>query len=171
MKHTKYILPTLLVITILSLIFCTFRMCKHDKVIETVTDTITVEKTDTMYDTSTIIQFFPKPIHDTILRWDYIPADTMLPLVSKTYSDTITDGTSSVEYTAHVSGYNPSLDTLKFRLSYPVITTEITNTVTNTEYITKKQSRVSVGPSIGFGYGIISKNVDIYAGLSFTYKF
>lgn len=172
MKHTRYIIPIVLGL-ILALLFCGTRMCHKPETV-TVTDTITVSKTDTLFDTTQLIQFFPKPIHDTILRWDYIPADTLLPLVSKTYSDTITENDgSTVEYTAHVSGYNPNLDTLKFRLTYPVITTEITNTVTNTQliYKDKKQSKLGFGVNVGFGYGFFSKQPDIYAGVGLTYRF
>lgn len=172
MKNTKHIIPIVLGILAIALSFCSLRKCDNKPETETVTDTVTVERVDTLYDTATLIQFFPKPIHDTILRWDYIPADTLLPLVSKTYSDTITeDSGATVEYTAHVSGYNPNLDTLRFRLTYPVITTEITNTVTNTELIYKKQSKLGFGASVGFGYGFFSKQPDIYAGVGLTYRF
>lgn len=173
MKNTKHIIPIVLGILAIALSFCTFHKCNKPET-ETVTDTVTVERVDTVYDTATMIQFFPKPIHDTILRWDFMPADTLLPFVSKTYSDTITENDgSTVEYTAHVSGYNPNLDTLRFRLTYPVITTEITNTVTNTEliYKDKKQSKLGFGASVGFGYGFFSKQPDIYAGLGLTYRF
>ena len=170
MKHTRYIIPIVLGL-ILALLFCGTRMCHKPETV-TVTDTITVSKTDTLFDTTQLIQFFPKPVFDTIIRWDTIRKDTPVPYVQKVYKDTLKeDDGSEVEYMASVSGYNPNLDTLRFRLKYPVITTEITNTVTNTEYITKKQSRLSIGPSVGFGYGFFNKNVDLYAGLSVTYRF
>lgn len=172
MKHTKHIIPLVLGLILIALTFCTFRMCHKQPETVTVTDTITVSKTDTLFDTTQLIQFFPKPVFDTIIRWDTIRKDTPVPYVQKVYKDTLKeDDGSEVEYMASVSGYNPNLDTLRFRLKYPVITTEITNTVTNTEYITKKQSRLSIGPSVGFGYGFFNKNVDLYAGLSVTYRF
>ena len=171
MKHTKYIIPIVLGLGI-ALLFCgTFRMCHKPETI-TVTDTVTIERSDTLYDTTELIQFFPKPVFDTIFRWDTVRKDTPIPYVQKTYKDTITeDDGATVEYTASVSGYNPSLDTLRFRLSYPVITNEITNTVTNTEYVTKKQSRLGFGVNVSAGYGFFSKQPDIYAGVGLTYRF
>lgn len=172
MKHTKHIIPLVLGLILIALTFCTFRMCHKQPETVTVTDTITVSKTDTLFDTTQLIQFFPKPVFDTIIRVDTFKKDTPIPYVQRTYSDTITeDSGATVEYMASVSGYNPNLDTLRFRLKYPVITTEITNTVTNTEYITKKQSKLGFGVNVGFGYGFFSKQPDIYAGFGLTYRF
>jgi len=171
MKHTKHIIPIVLGILAIALSFCTFHKCSKPET-ETVTDTVTVERVDTVYDTATMIQFFPKPVFDTIIRIDTFKKDTPIPYVQRIYSDTITeDSGATVEYMASVSGYNPNLDTLRFRLTYPVITTEITNTVTNTELIYKKQSKLGFGASVGFGYGFFSKQPDIYAGVGLTYRF
>lgn len=156
---------------VIALLFCTFHKCSKPEV-ETVTDTVTVEHVDTVYDTATMIHFFPRPVYDTIFKWEYIPKDTLLPYISKTYIDTITekDG-ATVEYTASVSGIDPNLDSIRFNLTYPVITNDIIHTVTKTEYVTKKQSRLGVGVGIGAGYGIFTKQPDLYAGLSLTYRF
>ncbi len=172
MKYTKHIISIALGL-IAVLLFCLgYSQCHKQPQTVTVTDTVTVEHMDTLYDTATLIRFFPKPVHDTILRFDYLPADTLLPYISRTYSDTVThDDGASIEYVATVSGHDPTLDTIRFNLRYPVITNTVTNTVTQTEYVTKKQSRFSLGPSIGIGYGLTSKQFDAYAGISFTYRF
>ena len=172
MKNTRHIIPIVLGILAIALTFCTFRMCSKQPETVTVTDTVTVHQTDTLYDTTQMIQFFPKPVFDTIIRVDTFKKDTPIPYVQKIYKDTIKeDDGAEVEYTASVSGYSPNLDTLRFRLKYPVITTEITNTVTNTEYITKKQGHLSFGPTAGIGYGITSKRFDAYLGFGVTYRF
>ena len=172
MKNSKYIIPIALGLLIIALLFCTFRMCNHKPETITVTDTVTMERTDTVYDTTRLIHYFPRPIHDTILRWDYVPKDTVIPLIAKTYSDTITkDDGAEVQYIASVSGYKPSLDSIRFNLKYPVVTNTITNTVTETKFLVKPVPRFSTGFQAGFGYGVFNKKPDLYIGLGVTYRF
>ena len=172
MKHSKHIIPIALGLLIIALLFCTFRMCNHKPETITVTDTVTMERTDTVYDTTRLIHYFPRPIHDTILRWDFIKQDTLLPYISKTYSDTVTkDDGAEVQYVASVSGYDPNLDSIRFNLKYPVVTNTITNTVTETKFLTKPAPRFSVGIQAGFGYGVFNKKPDLYIGLGGTYRF
>lgn len=172
MKHSKHIIPIALGLLIIALLFCTFRMCNHKPETITVTDTVTMERTDTVYDTARLIHYFPRPIHDTILRWNYIKQDTLLPYISKTYSDTVTkDDGAEVQYIASVSGVDPSLDSIRFNLKYPVVTNTITNTVTETKFLTKPAPRFSVGIQAGFGYGVFNKKPDLYIGLGGTYRF
>lgn len=172
MKHTKHIIPIVLgLIIIIALLFCTFSKCGRQEK-EIVTDTVTVEHTDTLYDTATMIHFYPQPIKDTVFKWEWVPRDTMIPYICKTYSDTVTkDDGASVEYVASVSGINPNLDSIRFNLTYPVITNDIIHTVTKTEYVTKNQSKLGVGVGIGAGYGFFHKQPDIYAGLTLSYRF
>ena len=147
-------------------------MCNHKPETITVTDTVTVERTDTLYDTATMIHFYPKPVFDTIIRIDTFKKDTPIPYVQRTYSDTVTkDDGAEVQYVASVSGHNPSLDSIRFNLKYPVVTNTITNTVTETKFLTKPAPRFSVGIQAGFGYGVFNKKPDLYIGLGGTYRF
>ena len=171
MKNTKYIIPIVIGLVI-ALLFCgTFRMCHKPETI-TVTDTVKVEKTDTLYDTATMIHFYPKPVFDTIIRIDTFKKDTPIPYVQRTYSDTVTkDDGAEVQYVASVSGVDPSLDSIRFNLKYPVVTNTITNTVTETKFLMKPAPRFSVGIQAGFGYGVFNKKPDLYIGLGGTYRF
>ena len=62
----------------------------------------------------------------------------------------------------------PSLDSIKLNTSHQIINT--TNTITITKTIKQKQSRWNISPSVGFGYGMINKQTDVYVGLSIGYR-
>lgn len=89
---------------------------------------------------------------------EYLPGDTItlhdsidvpVPIVQKRYDDSL--------YTAWVSGYEPALDSIDLRL--PTITETITKT------IVKRSPLFSVGIQTGAGFGIISRQPDIYIGV------
>lgn len=168
MKYSKYIIPALFIATIL---FCCFRGChKSTEAQQPATDTVVVTETDTIHETTSVVHFFPKPIKEVEVRWDTVRKDTILPIVSRTYSDTISkeDG-AELRYRASVSGHNPSLDSISFDLTYPKITE--TKTVTITETVKEKAPRVSVGVQTGFGYGVFNKKPDLYVGFGLSYRF
>ena len=98
-------------------------------------------------------------VHDTIavVSTDTIriQGDTLqLPITQKVYRDS--------NYTAYVSGWHPSLD------SIAVINRTITNTITRTEY--KKRSRWNVGVVAGYGYGIQYHHFEPFVGVAITYN-
>ena len=72
-----------------------------------------------------------------------------LPVEQKRYDDSL--------YTAWVSGYRPSLDSIEIRVP------EVTRTVTKT--IVKTAPRVSVGVQVGGGVGVFSRQPDVYVGV------
>lgn len=158
--------------TILTLINLLVYQCNRAEVEETVT-TDTVWTTDTIMATDTFCFYQPTFKTEYIERWDtlYTPKDTVpIPMKRVEYTDSvIKNNGATVLYYASVSGYEPSLDTLDFNVTYPIIT--------NTEYVTttiekqKPAPRLSIGPSVGFGYGFFNKQCDLYAGLSLTYRF
>lgn len=80
-------------------------------------------------------------VHDSI--------EVPVPIVQKRYEDSL--------YTAWVSGFMPSLDSI--RLHLPEVQTTITKT------IVKPSSLVTVGIQAGGGYGIFNKKPDVYVGL------
>lgn len=126
----------------------------------------------------TIIVREPAPVADTIVRYVSIPipprvsvlhdtiavvetdtiriaGDTIqLPITQKMYRDS--------NYTAYISGYMPSLD------SIAVINRTITNTITRTEI--KQRSRWNIGIVAGYGYGIQHHHFEPFVGVGVTYN-
>ena len=91
----------------------------------------------------------------------YLPGDTVhdsievpIPIMQKRYDDSL--------YTAWVSGYEPNLDSINLRL--PTITETVTKT------IVKPSPRLILGPSVGAGYGLYHKTLDIYVGFNLTWN-
>lgn len=85
----------------------------------------------------------------------YLPGDTVhdsieipIPIIQKRYDDSL--------YTAWVSGYDPNLDSI--RLYQPTIIETVTKT------IVKPSPLITFGIQAGGGYGIISRQPDIYIG-------
>lgn len=102
----------------------------------------------------------PIIINPDSLKADTVSADTarfrsmplaalQLPKTQRIYTDTA--------YTAYVSGYQPTLDSLKIRSMV------ITNTITKTKY-----RKINFGITAGAGYGIFMKKPDIFIGFGLT---
>ena len=130
-------------------------------------------KTEVVTKYDTIRAAAPKPVHDTIVKWQEarVPrehlrdltkmtkgsdsVDVTLPITQRTYRDS--------NYTAWVSGYKPSLDSIHTynKMVYTTHTIERT--------ITKPPRRWAIGISAGYGYGINSKLFEPYIGVGVTY--
>ena len=80
-------------------------------------------------------------VHDSI--------EVPVPIVQKRYEDSL--------YTAWVSGFEPTLDSINLRL--PTITETVTKTVV------KPSPLITVGIQAGGGYGVFSRQPDIYIGV------
>ena len=89
---------------------------------------------------------------DTITLHDSI--EVPIPIVQKRYDDSL--------YTAWVSGFEPNLDSI--RLYHPEIITTVTKT------IVKPSPRLMLGPSVGAGYGLYHKTLDVYVGFNLTWN-
>ena len=89
---------------------------------------------------------------DTINHTDSVLVE--VPITSKHYG--------AKEYDAWVSGYEPSLDSIKVYRE----TQYITETVT----ISKPPNRLSVGFQAGYGYGFKLKALEPYVGIGVTYR-
>ena len=141
-------------------------------------DTVTVKKI--YYDTLTTINptptneavvgkvavpsvyFFPYPTSfpkdtacaDTATSIYHPPDTVYLPRMQREYSDS--------SYTAWVSGYDPTLDSIKVR----------ERTIVNTITITKRKeaSRWNIGFVGGYGYGFQSKTMEPFIGIGVTYN-
>lgn len=84
---------------------------------------------------------------DTITLHDSI--DVPVPIYQKRYDDSL--------YTAWVSGYEPSLDSIDLRL--PTITETVTKTVV------KPSPLITFGVQVGGGYGVFNRKPDVYVGI------
>lgn len=93
---------------------------------------------------------YPEYKHDTIHDSIEVP----VPIIQKRYDDSL--------YTAWVSGFQPSLDSI--RLYQPTIIETITNT------IVKPAPRLSVGVQVGAGGGIFTRQPDIYVGVGAQWR-
>lgn len=126
------------------------------------TDTITnvIERVDTIYK--------PKPVETTIIRTDTIKADTILTYESKRYNVPVASDSINGEIEAVVSGVDVALDTINWRLSFPVRT--VTNTIT-TEKVIKQKTHLNWGVGVGAGYGLINRQPDIFVGFSVIWSF
>ena len=130
-------------------------------------------KTEVVTKYDTIRAAAPKPIHDTIVKWQEarVPREhfrdltkmtkgsdsvnVTLPITQRTYRDS--------NYTAWVSGYKPSLDSIHTYNKMVYTTRTIERTVT------KPPNRWGIGINAGYGYGINSKLFEPYIGVGVTY--
>lgn len=100
---------------------------------------------------------------DTVYK-ERMPKDTVLSVTRKTY-DIDND---SVGAHVVVSGVNPNVDTLSIwakKTSYSVNKT-IIKTIPM-----KDTKRFKIYPTIGVGYGVLGRKLDMYIGIGFTYSF
>ena len=136
-------------------------------------DTTYIFQTDTVwqdrefYDTITVDNVIDHYITkvDTVYGKD--GSEIALQWAKKTYADTLTSQGDTVSYKAYLSGIEPvSLDSISFKYSKPVIT----NTTTLTVQVEKARKKklgdyISISPNISFGYGLVTKKIDTYAGV------
>lgn len=118
-------------------------------------DTITVYKVDTIIIDRPVPQYkyINKVVTDTLYSVDSIKVQVSVPISTTVYNDT--------SYRAVVSGYKTSLDTVQV---YPKHTiTTITNTIVG-------QKRWCIGVQVGAGWGIYSKQPDIFVGVGISYR-
>ena len=126
--------------------------------VDTVIDIDTFTKIDTVKIPHTIL--VPSKT-DTVYQ-EKIPRDTVLNTISKTY-DIDND---SVGAHVVISGVNPRIDSMSIwakKTSY-----SIDRTITKTIPI-KDTKKFKIYPSLGFGYGVFGKKLDIYIGIGVTY--
>lgn len=127
--------------------------------IDTVIDVDTFTKVDTVKVPNTIL--VPSKT-DTVYQ-ERIQKDTTLQVTRKTY-DIDND---SVGAHVVVSGVNPMVDTLSIwakKTSYSV-----NKTVIKTIPM-KDTKRFKIYPTIGVGYGVFGRKLDMYIGVGFTYN-
>ena len=122
---------------------------------------------DTVTRIDTVFQYFPKPVEVERIRTEY-------KWLTRVTTDTVTDYTvlhdsvlvevpieskhyNAPEYDAWVSGYQPSLDSIRVYQKENYITERVT--------VSKPPNRFTIGLQGGYGYGFRSKQLEPYVGL------
>ena len=126
-------------------------------------DTVIDVDTFTMIDTVKVPKTILVPSKTDTVYQERIQKDTTLQVTRKTYDiDNDSVGAHLV-----VSGVNPNVDSLSIwakKRSYTV-----NRTVIKTIPM-KDTKRFKIYPTIGIGYGVFSRNPDMYIGIGFTYN-
>ncbi len=133
------------------------------------TDTIIETKTDTLWKDTTIWKYKLMPVKEEIIRHDTIKSDTTpitIPITSKHYTDTICATGDTIRVQSYISGYKPSLDSLRVYMKKREIIKTNTITITNTKY-----RRIGIGLQAGYGYGFRSKQIEPYIGVGVSVNF
>lgn len=126
-------------------------------------DTVIDVDTFTRIDTVKVPNKILVPSKTDTIYQERIQKDTTLQVTRKTY-DIDND---SVGAHVVVSGINPKVDSLSIwakKTSYTV-----NRTVTKTIQI-KDNKRFKIYPTIGVGYGVFGRKLDMYIGVGFTYN-
>lgn len=167
-------LKGLMVVAIAAIIAFLVGLCVNVATVQpdVTTDTIYEHYTDTVWQDNVITDTISNCIYKYVTKVDtfYQKGDTV-PIIfetaSKTFSDTLYSQGDTLSYLAYVSGIEPVvLDSISFKYKKPVITN--TNTLTvQVEKARKKKlgDYISISPNISFGYGLVTKKIDTYAGV------
>lgn len=172
---------TLVMATMLVLLYAQEKKLHDYKQLVSAIDYTTIVTTDTIYETETLIDTVPEYItkwktkRDTLFKEnDSIPH--VVQLKGKTYSNTVTDSNDTIEYKAHISGYDvdtqeyPRLDSIGFTLRRFI--TQTNTTSTQVVKVPQKQKRqfITTSPSVTFGYDPINKQWGAMVGVSLNFN-
>ena len=170
---------TLVMATMLVLLYVQEKKLYDYKKLISSIDYTTIVKTDTVYETKTLIDTVPQYVTkwktktDTLFKQnDTIPH--LVELKGKTYSKTITDDNDTITYHAHVSGYDvdssqyPRLDSIEFTLKRFNIQTNTTST--QVVKVPQKRQFITTSPSVTFGYDPFNKQWGAMVGLSVNFN-
>ena len=172
---------TLVMATMLILLYAQEKKLYDYKQLVSSIDYTTTIVTDTVYETKTLTDTVPQYITrwktktDTLFKFkenDTIPH--IVELKGKTYSNTITDDKDTIEYQAHVSGYDvdsqeyPRLDSIGFTLRRFITHTNTTSSqVVN---VHQKRQFITTSPSITLGYDPLNKQWGAMVGVSLNFN-
>lgn len=140
----------------------------HPTTVKEVVKTTVKTDTITQYITRCDTVYRPKPVTTEILRVDTVRADTVLVYESKKYNVPVSTDSVSGEIDVVASGVDVAVDSVMWRLQIPTRT--ITNTIETEKVITKK-THLNWGIGIGYGFGIIHRQPDLFIGASVMYSF
>ena len=182
-NHLLYVIIPMIPVALMAIVslWC-YQKCDGNDVVPTDTLSVRVDSVrDTVYvevhDTVPVVKrervlcYVKVPVRDSTFRSTFgrlqgknVQCSTFndsMAVVQREYSDDST-------YTAYVSGllYQdwPKLDSITVRQR------TITNTVTQTVALMKRQSRFTLSAGIGYGYGIRYKGFEPYIGITLGYR-
>ena len=166
----KYVIAFLIFYSLGLYFYCSHKSCSKPVNIERIdtlfqTDTAYIDKTDTFYINKPIPLVVEKVRIDTVYDNSQNPIE--LVTENKIFNDTICNQNDSIILQSSITGINPTLDYLKadWRKHQEIVT----NTVTIEKYIKPRKIRIS--PAVGFGYGLLNKQTDIFVGIGMVYNF
>ena len=171
---------TLVMATMLILLYAQEKkLYDYKQLVSSIDYNTTVVTTDTVFETKTLTDTVPKYITkwktkvDTLFKGnDTVPH--IVQLKGKTYSKTFTDSNDTIEYHAHVSGYDvdsvgyPRLDSIGFSLKRFV--TQTNTTTTQVVNVPKKRQFITTSPSVSFGYDPFNKQWGAMVGISLNFN-
>ena len=170
---------TLVMATMLVLLYAQEKKLYDYKKLVSSIDYSTIVTTDTVYETKTLTDTVPQ----YITKWktktytlfkenDTIPHEVQLK--KKTYSKTFTDSNDTIEYHAHISGYDvdssqyPRLDSIEFTLKRFI--TQTNTTSTQVVKVPQKRQFITTSPSITVGYDPLNKQWGAMVGVSLNFN-
>ena len=172
---------TLVMATMLILLYAQEKKLHDYKKLVSSIECNTIVVTDTIYETKTLTDTVPQYITrwktktDTLFKFkenDTIPH--IVEFKGKTYSNTITDDKDTIEYQAHVSGYDvnnqeyPRLDSIGFSLRR--FMTQTNTTTTQVVNVPKKRQFITTSPSVTLDYDPLNKQWGAMVGLSVNFN-
>ena len=172
---------TLVMATMLVLLYAQEKKLHDYKQLVSSIECNTIVVTDTIYETKTLTDTVPQYITkwktktDTLFKYkenDTIPH--VVQLKGKTYSNTVTDDNDTIEYHAHISGYDvdtqeyPRLDSIGFTLRR--FMTQTNTTTTQVVKVPQKRQFITTSPSVTLGYDPINKQWGAMVGLSVNFN-
>lgn len=172
---------TLVMATMLVMLFLQEKKLYDYKRLISSIDCTTIVTTDTVYQTKTLTDTVQQYVtrwktkRDTLFKYkenDTIPH--IVELKGKTYSNTITNDNDTIEYHAHVSGYDvdcqeyPRLDSIGFTLRRFV--THTNKTSTQVVNVPQKQKLLTTSPSVTLGYDPLNKQWGAMVGVSLNFN-
>ena len=170
---------TIVMATMLILLYAQEKKLHDYKQLVSSIDYTTIVTTDTIYETKTLTDTVPEYItrwktkRDTLFKENDSTPHTV-QLKGKTYSNTVTDSNDTIEYQAHISGYDvdsvgyPRLDSIKFNLKRFV--TQTNTTLTQVVKVPQKRQFITTSPSITLGYDPFNKQWGAMVGVSLNFN-
>ena len=170
---------TLVMATMLVLLYAQEKKLYEYKRLVSSIDFTTIVTTDTIYETKTYRDTVPRYITKWKTKTDTLFKENdstphIVELKGKTYSKSFTDDNDTIEYQAHISGYDvdsvgyPRLDSIGFTLRRFVTQTNTTSTqVVN---VPQKRQFITTSPSVTVGYDPFNKQWGAMVGLSVNFN-
>ena len=170
---------TIVMATMLILLYAQEKKLHDYKKLVSSIECNTIVVTDTVYETKTYRDTVPQYITKWKTKTDTLFKENdstphIVELKGKTYSKTFTDSNDTIEYKAHISGYDvdsvgyPRLDSIGFTLRRFV--TQTNTTTTQVVKAQQKRQFITTSPSVTLGYDPINKQWGAMVGLSVNFN-